>query len=370
MNKLLLLPIICIISVFLFSPASSDAASGSFNRFLVDITTDTAIYVWSDFSFSDMDKTPSIYFYSQEATNGDRAAWVLQDAISYTSTDLWEYEDEDYMSGVYSMGTTKELKSGTQYNLKLVLTIEGEEVASKTTTGTTLDSAPQITDVYPKHIVRGDTVKFYGDNLVGEHTNGYSVSFDDNDQEYTEHLIPDFDWTNTMITAEVMDYFRVYQGKSSRGRLTVHRQYEVSPRREPNTGYIDMPAIETTYDVQIATSTDYLDHTIQSNYKGRDYQYLYNALALRYRSSIVRDEAQIQQEQAEAQNFRQRIKSRLGRDIGVDSLWFLNLFYARYYGGYTDEDIVKEIQYGPCGIHAVIAKNAWQETSEYKNCGE
>jgi hypothetical protein len=53
---------------------------------------------------------------------------------------------------------------------------------------------------------------------------------------------------------------------------------------------------------------------------------------------------------------------------GIDATWSLVLAYGRVYGDYSEEEIKKEIKFGPGCIHAVIPQSAWSKTDSYGQC--
>ncbi|MFA6909135.1 MAG: hypothetical protein WC289_04625 [Patescibacteria group bacterium] len=103
--------------------------------------------------------------------------------------------------------------------------------------------------------------------------------------------------------------------------------------------------------------------SVESGYTGSLYRYLMNSTTFRYNS--IRTSASNGLEGARMIWMSNYLKS-IGK--GVDGLWSVVLSNSVVYGGYTEDEIKHEIQYGPGCVHATISELTWKLTADYQRC--
>lgn len=257
------------------------------------------------------------------------------------------------------------LDPNTEYEFVLrMFNKDGVPVGQDNDFGSTLLGDMKVHSVYPKNALPGDTVTITGENFGSGNHNDTSIG-DSTCLENGSYCLYSEEWSNDRIKLQIPYDFLQQRGYEVR----VHRQYQEFPiglNEELTPIFSDQGEVElTTIDIY-DSPYHYFNYGIASNYYGEQYLYMNNALEFRYGN--VRKN--IPKEQEEARLFRKRIEDTIGRSIGVDALWFLNLFTASYYGGYSDEDIITEVLHGPCAVNATIPKVAWKNTSDYQSCGK
>jgi len=131
--------------------------------------------------------------------------------------------------------------------------------------------------------------------------------------------------------------------------------------------FTDLKLDEDNYDSNIAVtvinSEEMVDRAIESGYQGSEYRYLLNSS--RYRYNSPRTVASLTQEQTQMQWVSNYLTS-IGK--GIDATWSLVLAYGLVYGGYSQDEIQHEIQFGPGCLQANIPQSVWSQTGDYAEC--
>jgi len=275
-------------------------------------------------------------------------------------------EEMEFVFGRYTVyqHAVTGLEPGRKYEFSIKIVVGDTEPYSHVIAATTLTSDPRIVAFSKKNALRGEYVTIYGENLgeenwsentrvsyLGDTGNPFYVT-GGNDKSISVSLPFDIDYRRGFI--EVSKTFAEYPYSMLKddGEKREHELYHIVSKENLN----------------IINESHWIERTIDSHYYGEEYRYLINSLDYRYGRGEV-DREYLVKEQRAAKEFREIMQKRLGRDIGVDALWFLNLFQAWYYGGYSEQDIENEVLYGPGVVHTTIQKKEWEKTVDYQNRG-
>ncbi|MBU1166861.1 hypothetical protein KKC60_00435 [Patescibacteria group bacterium] len=266
--------------------------------------------------------------------------------------------------------TVENLEPNTEYEFILKLSYQENDDAGVLKTKTqTLQNLPTLTTFSKKYSVPGEKNVFLsGKNInptKGYHTNDYIfIDFEDrNDSTIDNYRLggsTDKDEGNRIK-------LNVPEDEEPRsGKLRMTKAWGEWPGENENsdTNIVELYSIVSEEEFHIICA-DCMKRTIESKYQDDEYRYLVNSLDYRYGLGES-GRTSLEKERAAAQEFRDTMQQRLGRDIAVDALWFLNLFQAWYYGGYSEQDVEKEVLNGPGVVHTSIKKHVWGKTDEYQ----
>ncbi|MFA6525709.1 MAG: hypothetical protein WCT33_05640 [Patescibacteria group bacterium] len=219
----------------------------------------------------------------------------------------------------------------------------------------TVNTTARFTSVDKTYVMPGETIRLYGtglgsgpDDLTGQIArlgpDEYTASKLDSGYQFeiTE-------WTNRYIEFTVPEYdsdMDISDGKLYVDSLIVTEDH-----------------YNSDISIKLVTDETDVDRAIESGYQGGEYRYLLNAS--RYRYNIRRTVGTLSQERHQMEWVGDYLTS-IGK--GIDATWSLVLAYGRVYGGYSEEEIQKEIKFGPGCIHAVIPQPAWSQTNDYNEC--
>lgn len=295
------------------------------------ITGDPSTLTTHDGRFSNPGVGDNINFYTVNGLQGD---------TSYT---FWvEYENS-------KTGDGSPLSDYADFDN------DGQKIISETYTAYTAKENLKFNTVDKSYVFPGEKVRLYGDNIGDEReVNAYfgsaaylSSTFDTSNLYQFEVT----DWTNNYIEFEVPEYDaekEYQQGKLYLDNL-VPKEGNYNNSRE--------------LFIRVLSSNDDVDRAIASGYIGDMYRYLLNSS--RYRYNNARSSQTHIQESLNMIWVSDYLKE-LNR--GIDATWSLVLAYAMTYGGYNQNEIQHEINFGPGCIHSAIPQSVWSKTADYAKC--
>lgn len=308
---------------------------------------------------------------------GDYLKLFLQELDTYESLKqdkiIWGAEKEiqtikkeDLYAGDYInyLHTVKNLENFNYYKTVLKVYNNGTEICARDVFDITLLSNPEIFAYSKKYSLNGEkNIEIYGGVFIGHsYLTGFEqVGFEGDcftGKADVSNCFQIMRWGEKSITVNLPEQIMEKSGKIEARKG--YQEYPVIGKKE----IIELYRMKSKEDFHVITCPDCFEKTIPSNYGGEDYRYLYNSLNYRYgKGEYGRSNLALEAEAAK--RFRETMKTRLGRDIGVDALWFLNLFQAYYYGGYSEDDIVAEVLKGPGVVHVSIPWSSWCKTQDY-----
>ena len=263
-------------------------------------------------------------------------------------------ENTDYMFWVeYAAGTTTNGHALSEYSdfipaqNKLVSVVYHSRTSSSTALVTSLNYT---------YVMADETIRLYGDHLgTGPASlTGHVARLGSGDYQQilfsgNYYQFPIVKWTDKYIDLKVPTY-------------------DATKLRQSGKLYFDDIVFEATnypqsIFVTMLHNVDDVDRALISKYHGNVYRTLMNASRFRY--NVTRTATTQTDESTQMKWVQSYLKSK-GR--GVDAAWSLVLAYARVYGGYTADEVMKEIFFGPGCIHSTIRRDAWSQTSSYKSC--
>jgi len=225
------------------------------------------------------------------------------------------------------------------------------KVISSTFTAWTPKEGLKVTSVDQKYVRAGDRFRVYFENLgtptdVGTAYLGSSGSYDvgtHTGNYYTPQIIS---IGSNYIELEAPSYDAAKNVQWGSPVYFTHLWLDEGNYKAENVNLINS-------DTEVTRSID-------SGYTGSQYRYLMNTTTYRYNNS-----RNLGNEYTRMLWVSSYLKS---VNKGVDALWSIVLSNSLVYGGYTEDEVKHEIQYGPGCVHATISELTWKLTADYQRC--
>jgi len=295
------------------------------------VTGDPSTLETHDGTFGDPGVGDNSNYYTVNGLKGD---------TSYT---FWvEYEDSNTING-------DPLSGFADFDQ------DEQRIISETYTAYTAKESLKFNLVDKSYVYPGEKIKLYG-NYIGEEKvitahlgpAAYLSSTFDTSNTYEFEVT---NWTDNYIEFEVPEYdadMSYQQGKLYFNNL-IPKEGNYS-----NSGELFIKVLSGDNDV---------DRAIASGYTEEMYRYLLNSS--RYRYNNIRTSHSHGQEEI---NMRWVSEYLADVDKGIDATWSLVLAYGITYGGYSQDEIRHEINFGPGCIHTTIPQSDWSQTYDYVRC--
>ena len=351
------------------SPIQSFTYSDDFFVVSMDIsaTTDSITFSWTTAELPSVDLgTPKIVVLAADSIGSASPEdfveldWVTYNQHLLDNVGTVNLPDNDYYAAYLVYEDPNDILSG--YTDPLGLLLEDLEDAQSFVLVMHVKAGLKFTSIDKSYAMPGEKIRLYGIG-IGDMDPGWDPA------RIHGQIGPEEYSTTEALSGTIANPYRLYLSEWTTKyiELTVP-EYDASKTYQKGKLYFDGFIVpDGNYDdnifIEIVENDEAIDRPIESGYLGSEYRYLLNAT--RYMFNQKRTVATFGQEQEQMQWVSNYLTS-IGK--GIDATWALILAYGRVYGDYSEEEIQKEINFGPGCIHATIPQAVWSQMPDYDIC--